>query len=200
MIYLPSRFLFIHIPRTGGTSIKAALSAAFPEARIDDGGRKHWTAWDFRWNMPSSEWKACYRFTVVRDPKTLIESDWRYCQEYATKTLYGVFATNDLWREKLRRTCDGDFGSFVRNEWLGSYSGLRVGGFRRTWTLGPSGEDIGVHVWRFERLAEDWPAICAAVGLTTPVLLPRLNTSHAEATDWPEKERNAVGEICWMDL
>lgn len=197
MIHVPGKLIFIHIPRTGGTSIREAVKQAFPNA-IENLALKHCTAWNLRWDIPLVEWEQCVRFTVIRNPYETIESDWRFW--HAAGKLYptSFFGSDELGRRKLIRVVSSDFPTYVRNEWLGRYSPLMAGGFRRTYCYGPSGEDIGVEVLRFEKLNEDWNKLCERLDIKVP--LQKLNSMPREPVVWPEAERRAIAELCWMDF
>jgi len=199
VIYVPGKLLFIHIPRTGGTSVKNAIQAFFPDATRDDSHRKHWTARDHASCMTIAEWERCERFTVLRNPHDLIASDWRYCRDSARRATMGDLGFHPVWCAKLRRTVNADFPRFVRDEWLGQYSPLYLGGFRRTWCSGLSGEDYGVRVLRFEHLADDWLDLCNRLGITRTEL-PVANSSEPSAVEWPSDLSRRVAECCWMDL
>ena len=201
MFHLPGHVLFIHIPRTGGTSIEAALQAAFPAGKIDSAW-KHIAAWDLRWTMPIAEWERCYKFAVDRDPFEAIASSWRFAHQQAAVLAPVALPENPIWCDVMRRAVRySRFADYVRHEWLGECSLLRPGGFVRTWCLGLSGESLGVEVLQFDGLAEGWARVCAAIGLDPPAPLPHLNAAPTQAAEeWPDRERAAVAELCWMDL
>jgi hypothetical protein len=90
------------------------------------------------------------------------------------------------------------FAAYVQAEWLGRWSGLKPGGFRKTWCMGPHGEDVGVQVFRHERLGEAWASVCQALGIPA-VELPHANGATQEAIEWPEALRLAVRQRCWCD-
>ena len=189
-------FVFIHIPRTGGTSITQALLDAYPAARVDNFGGKHATAYA-AWCRFGPKMVGWLKFAVLRDPCEIIESDWRSVTA-AAKVLpeYRLHVPVD-WAEYVERVAGWDFPQFVRNQWLGVYSPLRPGGFWRTWCLGPAGEDLGVEMLRFDRLAEDWRRLCERYGLSD---LPWLNVGRAtRPAEWTDGLRAAVCAVCWMD-
>ncbi|MDH3719380.1 MAG: sulfotransferase family 2 domain-containing protein, partial [Planctomycetota bacterium] len=79
MIYsLKHQFVFIHIPRTGGTSITETLAGQCWDATVDVFELKHATAEDLRVRFLSDVWHSLYRFTVVRNPWDIIASDYRH--------------------------------------------------------------------------------------------------------------------------
>jgi len=191
-------FLFIHIPRTGGTSITQALLDAYPQARVDNFAGKHATAYAAwcRFGPAMVNW---VKFAVLRDPVEIISSDWRNVTAAAKVLPEHRLDVPVEWSQYLERVSQWDFPQFVRHQWLGEFSPLRPGGFWRTWCRGPAGEDLGVKMLRFDRLAQDWRRLCERHGLVV-CDLPRLNVGQAtRPAEWTDELRSAVCAVCWMD-
>lgn len=203
-VVIPGRLVFVHVPRTGGTSIETALRAAIPNAPTTPPAQKHLSAWEIRDTMPIAAWERARKFAVVRDPHQTLESIYRLLTKMAATispadNRAAGGPSLDLLTRIMRRTARyTTFGQWVRHEWLGEFSPLRPGGFRRTWCLGLEGEDLGVDVIPYPRLAEAWPGICRDLGIACE--LPRVNAAPGPPLDWPEAERTAARELCWMDL
>lgn len=189
---------FVHIPRTGGVSVTAALAGALEEAAVDTLMLRHVPARRMRVWLGEA-WDRMFRFAVMRDPWSIVESDWRL-----TLGSLGDLARPHIapqWRARLERARrDGGFARFVREEYLGAYSGVAPGGFWRTWCCGPAGEELGVEPVRFERLAGEWPRLAARIGL--PGLeLPRLNAAaSADPAPWTPRLVGAVADLCVNDI
>lgn len=71
MISQKHKFLFIHIPRTGGTSIERELG--YYENFHD----KHWTLTDWQKELNNETIKEYFKFSFVRNPWDLIVSKYR---------------------------------------------------------------------------------------------------------------------------
>ncbi|MBL8545610.1 MAG: sulfotransferase family 2 domain-containing protein [Hyphomonadaceae bacterium] len=70
MISDQHRAIFIHIQKTGGTSVSLALGGGRREAR------KHWTAQELRRAIEPSVWATYYKFAFVRNPWARLLSWW----------------------------------------------------------------------------------------------------------------------------
>lgn len=204
-------FAFVHIPRTAGTSITHALAAACEDAQVGLYSLKHAAApLLFDRFRSGKEWWASFRFSLVRSPWEIIESDYRLCMAaFEVSTPADRLACELEWWLKIHRVAGyQDFAGFVREEYLAAGSMLRPGGFWRTWCCGSDGEDLGVRAFRFERLQSAWEDICEAIGLSPAPQLPWLNRARSAspflpllpACLWTPALLDAVGERCEDDL
>lgn len=91
MICRDRNLIFIHIPKTGGTSIEDMLwpgprgeddlwQGAGPDGRnaYQTGGLQHLTAKFIRDHVGEDVFNACYRFALVRDPVDRLISQFNY--------------------------------------------------------------------------------------------------------------------------
>lgn len=205
-----SGFAFVHIPRTAGTSITHALAARCEDALVDVFAHKHEHAPTIAARFRSGkEWWASFRFSVIRSPWAIIESDYRHTM-HAFEALHPAARLEcslEWWLRMHRVAAYRDFAEFVREEYLADGSMLRRGGFWRTWCLGPDGEDLGVQPFRFERLQAEWLEITEAIGLGPLPDLPWLNRTlplspapPLPCSAWTPALVDAVGERCEGDL
>ena len=72
MIDNKNKIIFIHIPKTGGTSIERCL-----EGGIEPENTKHMTAVQYSHKHPDI-WNEYIKFTVVRNPWDLMLSWWKW--------------------------------------------------------------------------------------------------------------------------
>ena len=72
--------VFVHVQKTGGSSIETALRAADPlgASRIEKGGR-HRTASEIREGMDPAQWQRSFRFGFVRNPWDRLVSWYAMC-------------------------------------------------------------------------------------------------------------------------
>jgi len=73
-----NRFVFIHIPRTGGDSLTNAFSL-HPSISRDVYYWKHARAADVRATLCPEQWNAAYKFTVIRHPWDVMRSWYNHC-------------------------------------------------------------------------------------------------------------------------
>jgi hypothetical protein len=171
MISLKKRFLFVHIPKTAGNSIQSVLRDYSEDELValrgeQDGVerfglrnprykvKKHSTLAEYRAALGEAEFGSLCKFTCVRNP-------WdRMVSYYFTPT-----QKPEVWdRKKFRKIIS---------------SALSVADYLQ---LDKSEEDpFGNvdYIVRFENLADDFRAVCVALGIL-PTTLPRYNRSNRE--------------------
>lgn len=207
MLYAPEKgFIFIHIWKTGGESVVAALKPYCPvyfrnryvnkairiapglaslaigwRARLVSG--QHMTANEIRESMPHEAFDRTFRFTFVRNPW-----DWQVsAYHYAIQTP----------AHPLNKTiCSlGSFDAFIR------YQCEQNAPSQSSFLLDANGNRIVDFVGRFERIDEDFQAICGKLGIEAT--LPRLNASRRNK-DWrsyyTEETKALVGELFRRDI
>jgi hypothetical protein len=171
MISFQKRFLFVHVPKTAGNSIQSVLRDYSEDELValrgeQDGVerfglrnpkykvKKHSTLAEYRTALGEAEFGSLYKFTCVRNP-------WdRMVSYYFTPT-----QNAEVWdRKKFRKIISSalsvaDYLQFDKSE------------------EDPFGNVD--YVIRFENLADDFRAVCAALDIS-PTILPRYNRSNRE--------------------
>ncbi|WP_299784767.1 sulfotransferase family 2 domain-containing protein [uncultured Marivita sp.] len=207
MIISPARkFIFVHIPKTGGTSLALALEARAhrddiligdtPKA-IKRRGRvkklsaksrlwKHSTLADLDGVLSPSDLDGMFIFTLVRNPWDRVVSyyHWLRAQNF------------DHAAVELAKT--HDFSGFVLHP--DTQASLRANPYARYVTDAAGAERASAFV-RLEDLAEDLAPVEAHLGF-------RLDMPHANASDRPKEYRTAyddrtaeaVAEMCAEDI
>lgn len=196
MIYRENpKFIFVHIPKTGGTSVEATLARALlgknlPELTKEDAHRyalpKSGTGFQHaklrgyqrRYGVDLAEF---FTFAFVRNPWDLVLSEIRYFQKNEGRTFNAPTLTENVRRlVNFKGSLWGhDFGPQVR--YLRDLSGnMRMS-----------------YLGRFETLQKDADAIFGQLGLQ-PVTLPMIfNTSkgcaHYSET-YDEESRDLVAK------
>lgn len=174
MIYLPKRGLFVHIPRTAGNSVSAAIAGVTAGQQIDclistvanehavcPGLRRHATASELKPLIP--EWDQIYRFCVARDINERLDS---ICRLLARDIRDGIH--NDP-------TCPVGYRDLLLDPNHREIIQERQGHQTTDWyTLSPDGEDLGVDIIPFAELNDRWPEICDKLGIPQ-CSLPHLN-------------------------
>lgn len=149
-------FVFIHINKTGGTSISKAIG--MPR-------KQHYTAQETINIIGREKWNSAYKFTIVRNPWDKVWSHYNY-------------------RVRINETGLRDAGlSF--NEWVEItygepknkrfYDQPKMFAPQEDWLLDSEGKNEMDFIGRFENLNEDFSKIAAVIGVDEH--LPHLNQS-----------------------
>lgn len=172
MISYPKKFIFIHIPRTGGTSIEEALSpydSGDAKVQVGKGGiwnpdnstkeklvkvlgnekannAKHLTALDWK-KVLGEEYDNFYKFTIVRNPIEKAASIMKFNGQNPNQN----------------------------PDWL-LYQSLY---FEDT-----EGNNIIDDIFKFEELETEWNKICSKLGIEYTSLPHRNNSGKAKAINY----------------
>lgn len=154
------RCVFVHIPKTAGTSLRNALGA--PKM-----GRNHFPWWVYHQANPS-RFASYFSFAFVRDPVERLASGYRYL-------LGGGNRSEDLVLSQTLQEC-ADFDQFVVEHleagWLRSHPLF----WPQAWFVADHFGDIRVDfLGRLENIEVDYQVVRQKLGLRMP--LPRQNTS-----------------------
>ena len=158
MIYVPTKCLFIHIPRAGGSSVKKAIAnvcldncVPFFCSHIPNGTpafshlQLHHPAQVWKDMMEEQEWNRIYKFAIDRDHVTRLESalDW---VDQAKERPYTLDYLKHCWEPRR-------FYSMKREE-REHYIYRNWGHHTTKWF---AGEDV--NIIPFEELNEKWDEI-----------------------------------------
>ena len=151
----PARdFVFVHINKTGGTSIEAALGLKL----------RHRTAAQLRHELGREEWARRFTFAFVRNPWDKVVSHYHYRVK-----------TNQTGLRK--RTVE--FNDWVRLAYGARdpqyYDKPRMFMPQLDWLTDRQGRILVNFVGRFERLEQDFGEVCRELGISAE--LPHLKSS-----------------------
>jgi hypothetical protein len=172
-------FVFIHINKTGGTSIEKALGAKFD----------HRTALEKRAAIGERAWARKFTFTVVRNPWDKVVSHYHYRVQTQQAGFAGTPPPFPEWvrrayGERDPRFHDQPLMFLPQMDWIAD------------------GEDrvLVEFVGRFERLEQDFQHICQRLGRQAS--LPHLKPSrHGHYRDYYDDEaRGIVAERFARDI
>lgn len=173
MISHTKNFIFIHIPKTGGTSIEHGLR---PYGKLLQGVvnfesiyYKHVTASALQRMLGPSEYAAYFKFTFVRNPWDWIVSNYAFnrglCRPYVIGTKYTISG-------KVPDSAkDVSFSDWLR-WWIEELSPSQS-----TMVVDDEGRLMVDFVGRFEHLESDFHRLCTSLGLPTAAL-PHLKASE----------------------
>jgi sulfotransferase famil protein len=163
LVSVRHKFAFVHVPRTGGTSVEAALSGAIG---CDSGGMLgHTTAWSARDILASrgnTAWDRYFTCGFVRNP-------WERMVSYHCHTL------TNRWSGARQITFENFLG--IGDGWRGKEQ-------QATFLCGHDDRPLVTFVGRYERIEEDYGVVCRHLGIDPPPLR-RLNASvHGDYRDY----------------
>lgn len=178
------RFVFVHIPKTGGTSVKQALRSTIDAdhfARSPE--TKHLRAREIFTAEPHLHGDDYFSFAFVRDPFARLLSYWSY---------------------KMENPFHPDYVSVVRagsfKQWALDHV-ARGGTSQASFTHDDSGQQLVDFIGRYENLRDDFAMIAERIGCVDREL-PHANASHhglsGEAYD--DELRSAVATYWRRDF
>ena len=153
-------FVFVHVPKTGGTSVRQVLADQASDQYLPfDSKHKHVRGLELRTAHPYVPLDTYFTFAFVRNPYDQLASYWTYKMENPFHTDYAHVASL------------GSFATWL--EWAAGQSGMR----QSSYTHDDDDVQIVDFVGRFEHLHADLAAVCMRLGLPEP------NVGHHNRSD-----------------
>jgi len=182
MIFHEKKCIFMHINKTGGTSIETALGECMPKAFDPE---KHMDSKSMI-NLYGKEiWKKYFTFSIVRNP-------W--------DRMLSLF----LWRKKVRFIPQNlGFKNFIMNwDYWRMYKRIRYEDYKRVLTSAPqthwfNGNLKFDFVGRFENIQNDFNEICNNLNLKLKILPHKYKTNHGHYSLYYDKEMKKEIEKIW---
>jgi hypothetical protein len=210
LISARKRFVFVHIPKTAGTSITQALLpvAAGPTRRTLGrilhriGGIRisprpfptHSTASEIIARIGPDAFRSLFSFAVVRNPWDLQVSLYRYIASTPKHTQHRLVTSFGSFEGYVRWRCST--ATFPTDE------ADREETYRpqTTYAFSAAGDPLVDFLGRFERLDADFGDICSRLGITAT--LPRLNATEREGyrSYYDEETKRLVGQAFARDI
>ncbi len=201
MIGQRTAFIFVHIPKNGGTSVTRALKpyALGPGQRLVQSaarrikrdksvdhyglypGGGHATASRIRDEIGGGRYDAAFSFAFVRNPWDRLLSIYSY-------------AKGDARRANNALALDSDFETFLLNfvppnpliQW--------------EYVSNSDGEQIVDEIGRFETFSQDFSAICARLGIKSDLPHRNASTRPKYRDAYSDAAREIVAEKCAEDI
>ncbi|MDN3516815.1 sulfotransferase family 2 domain-containing protein [Aquisalimonas lutea] len=178
LISYSRNFLFVHIAKTGGTSVRAALrkyrwggwysvplglasvasQMTRPRHKLGLKFPRHAKAIAALEMLPTEVFEGFFKFTVVRNPWDLQVSSYHHIQREKPEVLAGILTFEDFLRRKFDPERPYDFMLDISAERQHEY------------LVNLRGELIVDFIGRYERLQADFNRICEHIGVTAPAL------------------------------
>ncbi len=184
MISDPHKFIFIHINKTGGTSIEKVF---VPEADQKDVRYKHASAAYYRRRFPIKFWRY-FKFAFVRNPW-----DWLVSRYHWSRDRQHLFDYS--FEEMLARMAKGsplaeDEAWLENAALLPQVERLSVGGKVRVDFVG-----------RYENLQHDFDTVCARLAIEPRTLPHTFKTDHGSYVDYyDDASRKIVERLYAADI
>ncbi len=202
-----NRFVFVHMPRTGGTAVTKALKSYLSDQdTIWEYMHKHRTI-----TKLAQERGKCilnyYCFTIMRNPWEMIHSDWYYAKAM-------MLPQHKEWREKNQPKL-AEWGKTLEEHSKLSLLDFIIAKYRKPWykngifnyycSIGP------VHMMNYiihhERMNKDFETVCEAIGLGGVELKVVNSTKKLNSEgrppyqeDYSDEARLLVESICKQDI
>ena len=168
-------FIFIHIPKNAGTSIRNSFELEGYDQKVAKKRYPHDPSSKIRKYCGEESWNTFFKFAIVRNP-------------YDRLVSYYHFHKSPQYNYPARAN------TFKFNEWIdrGLDSNMRK---TQTWYLDENIDYIG----RYENLHLDWEIICDNIGIE-PYKLPNYNVSnHKEWEMYYNKDTKKVVNKIFQD-
>lgn len=149
-------FIFVHIPKTGGTSVQSAMMAQAGSRKYPS--TKHLLPRDLPDSILADDFRL---FAFVRNPWDRFVSLYRYLKKRQAITNLPVAETFDAFVQQLER----------REPWL-----MKLHSVRNQTDFTSSGLYF---IGRYEKISDDFARLCSMIGVSAT--LPHLNTSGEKA-------------------
>jgi len=177
-------FSYIHIPKTGGVSVKNAL---YPSCFINNkditGG--HLLAKE---RVNEKHWKESFKFTFVRNPWDQVISAY-------------FFRTKNIHQKKIKLS----FEQWIRKasedpSILSPVIRKLFKNGQRGWITNDQDKIIVDFVGKFENLSDDWKHICQQIGLEKELKLYNSSQHQHYSYYYTEETRKIVAAIFQKDI
>ena len=191
MIFPKQKAIFIHIPKTAGSSIKKAF---FGRYASDHSPAKREA------KIYPKEWKTHYKFSFVRNPWDRICSIYHYYKFYEQKS-------NKRFRESLEGV---DFEKFcellccdklpVEFSWLEIFNCNSDLGHQYDW-ISINGEIAVDYVGKFENLRKNFKELCRRFNIRVPRLSHLKNSTNTDyKSQYTQISRDLIADKFKKDI
>lgn len=179
-------FIFIHVPKSAGTTVTATLSPLTSFCDVEIGGtlhgeaiqdyyikrfriRKHSTASEIRGLVGDDFWCQAFSFAFVRNP---------YSRAYS---FYTFLKNNDIGQTQSLVNDFSDFDEFLRSDFFASEGPDRLFSPQGLWTSGKDGQTMVDFVGHIETLEADLRYVRKKINPLIGVPDPPLGMLNASA-------------------
>ena len=178
LISYSRNFLFVHIAKTGGTSVRAALrryrwggwysvplglaslanQMTRPRHKLGLKFPRHAKALAALEMLPADVYQGFFKFAIVRNPWDLQVSSYHHIRREKPEVLAGVTSFEDFLKLKFDPERDYDFMLDISAE------------LQHEYLVDLQGNIIVDFIGRYENLQTDFGSICERIGIPAPEL------------------------------
>tara|TARA_Y100001973_G_C5184814_1_gene327156 strand:- start:1405 stop:2034 length:630 start_codon:yes stop_codon:yes gene_type:complete len=193
MVNNENKFIFVHIPKTGGTSIENSLprSVQIPMLNKVSTSAKHWTLKNYVLN--NTFCSDYFTFSFVRNPWDMTVSMYHYLWE-----------SDHLWPRRWRKI-NQSFSKLSFSEWLKdeAFKSPVIRSIDVAKKGGANGSlldwvEYGDHklnfIGKFENLQEDFNIVCDKIGIPRQQLPHKNKSKHKHYTEYYDEETREIVE------
>lgn len=186
MISHTHKFIFIHIPKTAGTTIDIFFNGSM---------QRHSCLKDYEYFLPKKQFDQYFKFTTVRNPFDLLVSSYAMVIERiqqknsgALKTFgHNVFSFEEYLKDKIHNYTVGT-ESFISTNF--SYSMFNQN--QINWIKDSQGRINIDYVMKFENLQQDFNIVCDKIGIPHQQLPHTNKTNHKHYTEYYDEETREI--------
>lgn len=176
------KFIFLHIPKTAGTSIEESL---YEYHDIDYSDDPHHEMLSYYDEMTKEEYDSFFKFTVIRNPFNLLYSTWAY---YVKQNEFDIDFNEWI---KWRFTQNYRKYKHLSIDHPAGESNLRITYYMNRypqtfWLVNHEGDFILDHLVCFEHLSDDMKEVYEKLGLSD-FYLPHANKNHDDGSKYIDK-------------
>lgn len=199
MIDIENKILFVHVPKTAGTSVNNAIFVNNPlEPKRKSFWTNHNTLEEYRLKHPKLSLEKFFKFTIVRNPWDRLVSDYFHYKEQPLVRRGNVISARDV---AVQRYMPRSFEEFVENNYY-PISKFKPGRLRPQLDYLTLNGVVDMNfIARFENLEQDFKYIVEMVE-KHGAKLPKIRASrHRHYTEYyNEKTKALVAETYKEDI
>lgn len=191
------KFIFFHIPKTGGTSVESKLKAFADITAINKKDSIYWCHTEPQdlkkhFELKSWDWNEYFKFAVVRNPWSFCLSIWTYAY-HCKKEWEGIDTSNlpdlDWVRAVNNITSHKNYSDFC----LKAYKKDTQYDF----LYDSSGNCMVDYICKLENIQQDIDHVCSLLNLPTQEI-PYENVSNKQnyRSYYNEQSRDFIAKLC----
>lgn len=195
------KFLFLHIPKTGGSSMQEAL---YHFLDFEYAGISHATLLNYKHYLDKDLYDSLFKFTTIRNPWDLQVSCWRYF--VLPNKIEMSFDEYIKWKfegsildmvDRLPRDVEGMSVDFLQTAFYIHRTPLTY------WFIDESGNFLVDYILTLERYNEHFKTVCSHLGIDN-VFIPKHNVSNNNDEPYQnlytEETKKIVSKVFSLDI